>query len=96
MRDAEFYHFVTKNSRNDVTYFCQFSMMAAKKKQDSIAFFYELNHKKAKVYENNWGAENRDQLLRKIQKGTQEFDMELIIKMFDHLKAKIRKADQDG
>ena len=45
-------------------------MMAAKKKQDSIAFFYELNHKKAKVYENNWGAENRDQFLRKIQKCT--------------------------
>ena len=45
-------------------------MMAAKKKQDSIAFFYKLNHKKAKVYENNWSAENRDQLLRKIQKCT--------------------------
>ncbi len=51
---------------------------------------------KAKVYENNWSAKNRDQLIRKIRKCTKEFDMEPIIKMFDHLKAKIRKADQGG
>ena len=51
---------------------------------------------KAKVYENNWNAKNRDQLIRKIRKCAKEFDMEPIIKMFDHLKVKIRKADQDG
>ena len=51
---------------------------------------------KAKVYENNWSAKNRDQLIRKIRKCTKEFDMEPIIEKFDHLKAKIRKADQDG
>ena len=50
----------------------------------------------AKVYENNWGAKNSDQLVRKIWKCTKKFDMEPIIKMFDDLKAKIRKADQDG
>ena len=27
---------------------------------------------------------------------SKEFDMDPILKMFDHLKAKIRKADQDG
>ena len=51
---------------------------------------------KQKVYANNWCAENREQLIRKIQKCAKEFDMEPIIKMFDHLKAKIKKADQHG
>ena len=51
---------------------------------------------KQKVYANNWSAENRDQLIRKIRKCAKEFDMAPILKMFDHLKAKIRKADQDG
>ena len=63
--------------------------MAAKKKRDSIAIFYELNH-------NNWSAKNRDQLIRKIRKCAKEFDMAPIIKMFDNLKAKIRKANQHG
>ena len=71
------------------------SLMKKKKKHDSIAFFYKLNHKKAKVYENNWSAKNREQLIRKLRKRMKEFDMEPIIKKFDHLKAKIRKADQD-
>ena len=51
---------------------------------------------KAKVYENNWSAKNRDQLIRKIRKCANEFDMDPIIKMFDNLKAKIKKADQYG
>ena len=51
---------------------------------------------KAKVYENNWSAKNRDQLIRKIRKCAKEFDMAPIIKMFDNLKAKIKKADQYG
>ena len=51
---------------------------------------------KQKVYANNWSAENWDQLIRKIRKCAKEFDMDPIIKMFDHLKAKIKKADQHG
>ena len=51
---------------------------------------------KAKVYENIWSAKNRDQLIRKIQKCAKEFDMDPILKMFDHLKAKIQKADLYG
>ena len=51
---------------------------------------------KNKVYENNWSAKNREQLIRKIQKCAKEFDMDPIIKMFDTLKAKIKKADQHG
>ena len=51
---------------------------------------------KQKVYANNWSAENRDQFIRKIRKCAKEFDMNPIIKMFDHLKAKIKKADQHG
>ena len=37
-----------------------------------------------------------NQLIRKIRKCANEFDMAPIIKMFDHLKAKIKKADQHG
>ena len=51
---------------------------------------------KQKVYANNWSAQNRDQLIRKIRKCTKEFDMAPILKMFDNLKVKIQKADQHG
>ena len=51
---------------------------------------------KQKVYANNWSAKDRPQLIRKIRKCVKEFDMEPIIKMFDHLKPKILKADQQG
>ena len=51
---------------------------------------------RVKVYANNWSAKNRDQLIRKIRKCSKEFDMAPILKMFDHLKGKIMKADQHG
>ena len=51
---------------------------------------------KQKVYAKNWSAKNREQLIRKIRKTAKEFDMEPIIKMFDHLKTKIMKADEHG
>ena len=37
---------------------------------------------KMKVYEGNWSAKNRDQLIRRIKKSIQEIDMEIIVKMF--------------
>ena len=49
---------------------------------------------KDKVYANNWSAKNRDQLIRKIRKCSKECDMAPILKMIDHLKGKIMKADQ--
>ena len=51
---------------------------------------------KQKIYANNWSAKNRVQFIRKIRKCAKEFDMGPIIKMFDHLKPKILKADQHG
>ena len=70
--------------------------MAAKKKRDSIGIFYELNHKEGKKYTYD---HFKDCGLTK--RGIYKIliwilDMEPIIKMFDHLKAKIRKADQHG
>ncbi len=66
--------------------------MAAKKKRDSIAIFYELNHNEGKKYTYK---HFKDCGLSKM--GIyKEFDMDPIIKMFDHLKAKIKKADQHG
>ena len=69
-----------------------FAKLANSKVCDSIAIFYKKNE----VYANNWSAKNRDQLVRKIQKCSKEFDMAPILKMFDHLKGKIMKADQHG
>ena len=67
--------------------FCQFSMMAAKKKHDSIAFFYILNHKEGQCWKLKSMKTTGVQRIG-IRKCTKEFDMEPIIKIFDHLKAK--------
>ena len=51
---------------------------------------------KMKVYEGNWSAKSRDQLIRRIKKSIQEIDMEIIIKMFKNLKDKIHYAKEHG
>ena len=51
---------------------------------------------KMKVYEGNWSAKNRDQLIRRIKKSIQEIDMEIIVKMFKNLKDKIHYAKEHG
>ena len=54
---------------------------------------------KAKVYEGNWVASNRDQLVQRIQYILRKYQAELqafIIKMMDGLPAKIRKAQSEG
>ena len=60
--------------------------MAAKKKRDSIAIFYELNHNEGKKYTYKHFKDC----------GLSKMGIYKIIKMFDHLKAKIKKADQHG
>ena len=66
--------------------------MAAKKKRDSIAIFYELNHNEGKKYTYK---HFKDCGLSKmgIYKIMARFDE---CGNVDHLKAKIKKADQHG
>ena len=65
---------------------------------DSIAIFYKLNHKEGKKYTydhfKNCGLSRAG--IYKILARFDKFDMVPILKMFDHLKGKIMKADQHG
>ena len=63
------------------TFFTQFFTMEGQKLRDSIALFYKLNSEKGKSY---------------TYSHYKEFDMEPIIRMFENLKFKIRKADEQG
>ena len=92
--------FVKKNSSNcDGNFRWLFSAAGAtkelKKIGESIAIHYDLNRKHVKKYTydnfNNCGLAKSS-----IYDIMARFDMDPILKMFDHLKAKIRKADQDG
>ena len=51
---------------------------------------------KQRVYANNWSAKNREALIRKIKKSVSEIDMKIVVKMFDNLKPKIKKAQENG
>ena len=54
---------------------------------------------KAKVYEGNWVASNRDQLVQRIQYVLRKYQAEpqaSIIKIMDGLPAKIQKAQSEG
>ena len=48
------------------------------------------------VYEGNWVAENREQLIRRIKWAMKKFDQTTIVKMFDNLPEKIRSANVNG
>ena len=41
-------------------------------------------------------SQSRDQLIHRIKKCIHEFDMDIIIRMFDSLKQKIHKANEEG
>ena len=48
---------------------------------------------KQKVYDGNWSAKSREQLIRRIKKCITEMDIDIIIKMFDKLEEKIQQAN---
>ena len=48
------------------------------------------------VYEGNWTANTREQLIRRIKKCIADMDMDVIIKMFDRLEVKIQQAHDYG
>ena len=51
---------------------------------------------KQKVYDKNWTAKNRDQLIKKIKKCAKEMNSEIYIKMFEKLREKINEANENG
>ena len=67
--------------------------MELKKIRESIAIHYDLNRKHVKKYTYD-NFKNCGLAKSSIYDIMARFD--IILKMLDHLKAKIRKADQDG
>ena len=51
---------------------------------------------KMRVYDGNWTAKDRESLIRRIKKCIREMDMAVIVKMFNNLKAKVHRANQNG
>ena len=51
---------------------------------------------KQKVYSGNWSANDRPQLFHRIKKCELEIDPYVITKMFQNLKAKIHKGNENG
>ena len=50
---------------------------------------------KQKVFSGNWSAKDRPQLIRRIKKCMLEIDPDIITKIFQNLKAKIHKANEN-
>ena len=59
-----------------------------------IEYFFGIA--KQVVYDKNWKAKDRPHLIRRIKEKVPNLNMEPIIKMFENLKEKIRKADEFG
>ena len=65
---------------------------------DSIKTFYDLNHDKGKPYtlKHFKNSGYRERQMFRIKKCVREMDINVIQKMFDHLKPKIHKANESG
>ena len=83
-----------------------FNMAAVEKAKirASLELFYGQNTSKNKkneilkqhVYAGNWSAKSREGLIRRIKKCIEEIDMDMVVNMFDKLKPKIHKANENG
>ena len=51
---------------------------------------------KMKVYEGNWSAKNRENLIRRIKMKQKEINQDTVIRMFENLKEKVHKANESG
>ena len=51
---------------------------------------------KMKVYDKNWSAKTRPQMIRRIKQKVKEIDQNMVARMFDNLKAKIHSANENG
>ena len=51
---------------------------------------------KIKVYEGNWSANTREQLIGRVKIKEKEVYQTIVIKMFEKLKAKVHMANENG
>ena len=51
---------------------------------------------KMKVYEGNWSAKNREELIRGSKMKQKEINQDIVIKMFEKLKQKVHNANENG
>ena len=49
-----------------------------------------------KVYEGIWSAKDREALIRRIKIKQKEIDQDIVIKMFEKLKGKVHRANENG
>ena len=78
---------------NFANFFCEMEVSKTSDLKNSIIEFYKLHHNKGK---NNWSADNRDQMIRRIKSKIKEIDQNMVAGMFDNLKAKIHLANTNG
>ena len=66
--------------------------------KNSIELFYIKNKSKSDTYNKfkDFKINGRDALIRRIKKCVSEIDMNMVMKMFQNLKPKIKKAEENG
>ena len=66
--------------------------------KNSIELFYIKNKSKSDTYNKikDFKINGRDALIRRIKKCVSEIDMNMVVKMFQNLKPKIKKAEENG
>ena len=68
------------------------------KVKNSIELFYIKTKSKSDTYNKfkDFKINGRDALIRRIKKCVSEIDMNMVVKMFQNLKPKIKKAEENG
>ena len=68
------------------------------KVKNSIELFYIKTKSKSDTYNKfkDFKINGRDALIRRIKKCVSEIDMNMVMKMFQNLKPKIKKAEENG
>ena len=68
------------------------------KVKNSIELFYIKTKSKSDTYNKfkDFKINGRDALIRRIRKCVSEIDMNMVVKMFQNLKPKIKKAEENG
>ena len=66
--------------------------------KNSIELFYIKTKSKSDTYNKfkDFKINGRDALIRRIKKCVSEIDMNIVVKMFQNLKPKIKKAEENG
>ena len=73
-------------------------MESKTKVKNSIELFYIKTKSKSDTYNKfkDFKINGRDALIRRIRRCVSEIDMNMVVKMFQNLKPKIKKAEENG